>query len=415
MTRKSRWAFLAILFGLSLILRHEVLFLFTVLLALASGASALWFRFCLDGVSYRRKLDQERIFPGEEIELSIEVTNAKPLPLAWLLIRDDFPKGLSLLTGALHRQQGPASQSDTPVLSLTDMLSLRWYERVERTYRIRGQKRGVYAFGPVDLTSGDIFGFGQKHICIEGLDPLMIYPKVVPIDQLGLPSEFIPAEKPAGEFKARRKVIEDPLRLATVREYMPGDSIRHIHWKNTARLSKLQTKVFDPSASPVLVIFADLQTVHNPYSFVSEYLELIIASTASIAIHALDQRQAVGLYVNGGPSGSSYWTSVPPGRSSGQGPQILSALAPLSGFRLLPLAQLLRRSMPSLPYGSTVLAVTARPVEETMISLLTLQDAGHPILLLTVGDQVPEIPSTFTAFHLGGRDAWRRLETLELA
>jgi uncharacterized protein (DUF58 family) len=335
--------------------------------------------------------------------------------LAWLLIRDSFPKGLSLLTGALHGQQGTSGQSDTPVLSLTDMLSMRWYERVERIYRIQGPKRGVYAFGPVDLASGDIFGFGQKSTCIEGRDQLMVYPKVVPIDQLGLPSELIPAEKPAGEFKARRKVIEDPLRLAGVRDYTPGDSIRHIHWKNTARLNKLQTKVFDPGASPVLVIFADLQTVHNPYSFVSEYLELIISATASIAVHALDQRQAVGLYVNGGPSGSSYWTSVPPGRSPGQGPQILSALAPLSGFRLLPLAQLLRRSMPALPYGSTVLAITARPVEEAMISLLTLQDAGHPVLLLTVSDQVPEVPVTFATFHLGGRDAWRRLETLELA
>ncbi len=95
--------------------------------------------------------------------------------------------------------------------------------------------------------------------------------------------------------------------------------------------------------------------------------------------------------------------------------QILEALAPLSGFRQLPLYQLLDRAMPTMPYGSTATVITARPTELTQVSMLTLKDAGHPILLLTVGDQEPQVPAVFDTFHLGGRDAWRRLETLELA
>jgi hypothetical protein len=71
--------------------------------------------------------------------------------------------------------------------------------------------------------------------------------------------------------------------------------------------------------------------------------------------------------------------------------------------------------MPSLPYGSTVLAITALATEPVLGSLLTLQDAGHPVVLLTVGDQMPEIPALFATFHLGGCDAWHHLETLQLA
>jgi uncharacterized protein (DUF58 family) len=424
MTHKSWWTFLGIMFVLSLALRAHpgpsaVLFFFATLLAVASGASVLWHRYCLHGVTYQRELRDQRIFCGEETELGIEVTNAKPLPLAWLLIRDTFPRDVSLLTGALQRRDGPGGNGvaapGSSTFSLTDVLSLRWYERVQRTYRLRSEKRGVYAFGPADLTSGDIFGFGQKHLKVEALNRLVVYPKVLSVEELGLPPDLVRFEKPGGEFAARRKVIEDPLRMATVREYVPGDSIRHIHWKNTARLNQLQTKVFDPSSSPVLVLLIDLQTVHNPYGYIHEYLELIISAAASIAVHALTQRYAVGLYANGGPSGASYWTSVSPGRSPGQGVQILTALAPLSGFRLLPLYQLLRRAMPTLPYGSTALVITARPIEPILVSLLTLQDAGHPTVLLTVGDQEPKVPASFATFHLGGRDAWRRLETLELA
>jgi uncharacterized protein (DUF58 family) len=203
--------------------------------------------------------------------------------------------------------------------------------------------------------------------------------------------------------------------MAAVREYVAGDSIRHIHWKSTAKLDRLQTKVFDPSASHVVMLYADVQTVHNPYGFVSEHLELIISATASVAIYGLEQRQAVGLLVNGGPSGSSYWTSVPAGRSAGQGARILESLAPLTGFRLQPLYQILRRSMPLLPYGSTVVAITARPVEEVLVSLLGIKDAGHPVVLLVVGDEEPEIPPMFDTYYIGGRDAWHRLEALELA
>jgi uncharacterized protein (DUF58 family) len=420
MMYKLWWGFLALLFVLSIALNYNTLFFFALLLSLTVGVSTLWFRFCLHGVAYRRRLQDRRVFYGQETRLTIEITNAKPLPLAWLLVRDRFPKGVSLLTGALEsvhehdieRSMEPQAGVQAPDLasSLTDVLSLRWYERVQRTYRIQGHRRGTYTFGPAQLASGDVFGFARKWILVEDLDDLIVYPKVVPVEQLGLP-----AGKPAGEFIARRRVIQDPLRMATVREYVAGDSIRYIHWKNTAHLNQLQTKVFDPAASQVLVLFVDLQTEHNPYSFVPEYLELIITSAASIAVHLLDARQVVGLCVNGGPAGAGHWTFVPPGRSAGQGTRLLESLAPLSGFRLLPMHRLLHRSMPLLPYGCTAIVITARAHEELLTSLLTLQDAGHPTVLLTVGDQEPDIPLLFTRFHLGGRDAWQRLEALELA
>ena len=402
------WALLFIFFVSSLIVQFDLLFFFTILLSVASVASLVWSRYCLRAVTYRRVLKDDRIFAGEDTELSIEVTNAKPLPLAWLLVRDQFPEEIDLITGALDAAQGQG----TSVRILTNLLSMRWYERVRRSYRIRSGQRGVYSFGPVSLTSGDIFGFGRQSAHLEDTDPLLVYPRVVPLDRLSLPFEM-----PAGEHRATRRTIEDPLRMATVREYVPGDSMRHIHWKNTARLGLLQTKVFDPSAQQTIAIFVDLQTVENPYGLVPEYLELIIAAAASVSVHALQHRQSVGLWANGGPRQSKgHWTSIPPGRSPAQETQILGALAVLDGFRLLPFHQLLCRAMPSLPYGSTVLPITAHVTDVLWSSLLALQDVGHPILLLTVGDEEPTVErSVFASIHLGGRDAWHRLEALELA
>jgi uncharacterized protein (DUF58 family) len=400
------WMLLLFLFVLSVTLRYDVLLFSTVLLALASGASLLSFRTCLRGVVYRRRFKDEHIFCGEETDMTIEVTNAKPLPLAWLLIRDRFPPGLSLIVDDV----AGGEQRETSPPSLRDMLVLRRYERAQRAYRVLGRHRGVYAFDSVTITAGNLFGLEHKSARLDNVDRLVVYPKVVPVERLDLPFE-----RPAGQVRARRRIVEDPLRLAGVREYVPGDSVRYIHWKNTARRNQLQTKVFDPEASHVLTLFVDLQTSHDPYGAVSEYLELVISSAASIAVHALDQRQAVGLCVNGGPPETHHWTFIPPGRHPRQGTQILEALAPLEGFRTLPLSQLLVRTMPVLPYGSTVLAITARTTDPVLLSLLALEEAGHPVVLLTVGDRRPVLPETFTTFHLGGRDAWRHLEALALA
>jgi len=397
------WYLLLIfLFTLSIALRYELMFFFTVLLGLASLASNLWIRHCLEGVSYRRALGNTRLNFGEETQLSIEVTNAKLLPLAWLMVLDHFPPDVTLLT----RQPGDEPQSHI----LANLMALRWYERVRRTYRIRGDKRGEFHFGPADIISGDVFGFYWQTEAAPEADTLLVYPKVVPISRLGLPPAW-----PLPEEKASFRLIEDPLRMATVREYVPGDSMRYVHWKTTARLQRLQTKVFDPGASRVLFLFTDVQTSLNPYGMIPEYLELVITAAASIATHALAANQAVALHTNSGIGNSNNCVYVPPSRSPAQLTQILETLARLDPFRQFSLSHLLLRDMQSLPYGGTVVAISALPVEETLEALLTIQENGHPVVLLTVGEQPTRAPERLRVYHLGGRDAWHRLATLELA
>ena len=406
MVSESWWLLVILLVVGSLVVHSDVLAFLALLLVLGSIVAAVSYHYCLHGVTYRRRLGDERIFAGEGTELAIEVRNAKPMPLSWLLVRDTLPEGLSLVVE--DRSEG--NEIETSPAVLRDVLVLRWYESVERAYRVRGHRRGIYTFDRAELTSGSLFGLEQRQMQVERIDRLIVYPKVVPVDEL-----LIPFERPAGPAAARRRIVEDPLRTSSVREYVPGDSVRHIHWKVSAHRDELQTKVFDPQASEALVLFADVQTDHDPYVVVPEYLELVVSATASLAVHALHERRSVGLLANGGAPESQGWTYVPPGQHLRQGPQILEALAVLGSFRTLALGQLLLRARHSLPYGCTVAAVTARTTEPVLLALLALQDAGHPVLLLTVGDRRPNVPEQFTTYHLGGRDAWHQLETLAVA
>ena len=113
-------------------------------------------------------------------------------------------------------------------------MSLRWYERVTRHYRVTGVQRGAWAFGPARLLSGDMFGFADREATLPEIDTLLVYPRLVPLIALGLPSD-----RPFGDFRAMRRLAEDPLRLNGTRDYVAGDSMRHVHWKASARRTAL--------------------------------------------------------------------------------------------------------------------------------------------------------------------------------
>jgi len=398
------WLFLIVLFVIAVAARRGTLSVLILVLALAAGVSALWARYCLSKVTYRRKLANSHLAYGEETTLTLEFVNAKPLPLAWLLVEDQFPRALTLLT-----EQVRFTVSRERVY-LNSLVTLRWYERVTHTHRIVGSHRGQYHLGPAQLSSGDVFGFRESKREDTEVTELTVYPKVVPVSALGLP-----AGRPMGEWLGQRRVIEDPLRFSAVREYIPGDNPRYIHWRASARTGALQTKVFEPSAARTLVLVADAQTMPEAYAYIPEYLELVATSAASLALHALEQQYVVGLWTNDIGAGGRGWVEVRPSRHPQQTALLLSTLAglgPISGSQYASLLKSVRRR---LPYGATVVAITAMPDEAVYAALLALQEGGHPVQLYTVGDSPYEVPEELPSYHLGGRDAWKRLEALELA
>ena len=383
--------------------RQGMLVVFAFILAVATAASELWGRFGLSNVSYRRHLGSDRIPYGEETSLVLEFVNAKPLPLAWLLVRDRYPGDISLLTAGLGKGSPHRSAR------LVSLLSLRWYERVTRTHRIRGDHRGIHRFGPAELVSGDMFGAARHQRVDSEVDTLVVYPKVVPVHAADLP-----AGRPMGEWLARRCISPDPLRFSMVRDYSPGDNPRYIHWKATAHTLGLQTKVFDPSDTLTLTVAVDVQTSPRSYVCVSDYLEYVISAAASLAVHALDERHAVGLCANGLGGGGQRCIRIKPGRHPQQMANILTALSSLSSFRGMPFDKMLATIIPSLQLGETVVAITAAPQEPVYEVLAALKEAGHGTMLLTVGDAEATIPEQLASYHLGGRDAWHQLATLDL-
>lgn len=401
-----RWRFfLGLLFLFSVLLREPTLLLLDLLLILAALASTLWGRYSLARVTYRRRLGSQRLFLGDETTLDVEITNSKLLPLPSLQAEDRFPRGIALLKGQLEVSLFPRQGI------LRNTLSLRWYERVTRRYRLRANHRGVYELGPVILEAGDLFGFERQRRRADETERLIVYPGILSLTQLDLPAEF-----PFGEGKPIRRVVEDPLRLRGAHEYQSGDSMRHIHWKATAHTGHLQTKEYAPGASRYLVIFLNASTARHFYEGLNlPLLEFLITVAASVATAAAEEGCRVGLYVNEWGMGELYM-HVPPSARPDQLMSILEVLAQDVLWGHVPLVRLLNLELPRLPYGSTVVVISALVDEDLLSALLDVKATGRRVVLLTVGGDPPSIElDGFPVYHVRFGDESHDIERLELA
>jgi len=397
---------------ISIVLRHPVLFLISLILVLLAATSHLWAKYSLAGVTYRRAFDQHRLFFGEETEMRIELVNAKPLPLSWLRVDDAYPTALK--PDFQPRRNQPASGRQR----LVHVFSLRWYERVTRRYRLRGGQRGLWRFGPAQLRSGDIFGFDIRRKTLENAAEIVVYPLVVPVAALGLP-----ARHPFGEFRSTLRIIADPLLLAGAREYSRGDNFRHIHWKATARRRTLQTKVFEPSASRPVAIFLNVTTFEH-FSQGQDWAlqEYAITAAASLARQLWDEGHALGLYVNAlltqealfadgnGESPGSERIRIAPRQQPSQLMRVLEALARIDDRGRWTIEALLQVESGRLLFGTTIVVISAVVTRRLRLALIDLQRKGYGVALVALGDAQlePPIPGV-VYYHIGGRERWFEL------
>ncbi len=426
---KKQWYYLCIaIIIMSLLIRQPLLLVVGLLGALVLLATDTWAKYCLQDLRYQRQFSEQRVLFGEEITLSLSVENAKLLPLPWLEIEDSVPRTLTF-TG---RQLRVSTTSNMVVLE--SLFSLRWYERVTRPYTVLCNARGVHTFGPTVVRSGDVFGFLNRQESLSNRQYLLVYPLVVPITRFGLPSRH-----PFGDNRAPRRLLEDPSRVIGVRDYMYGDDLRRIHWKATARMMQLQSKVYQPTTTYTLVLFLNVVSQLDAwYGIRPELQELAICATASVADWALNEGFAVGLYANTmmympemgmlppthqeGEEKEQALEAVvadqlkrrrihlPPASNEEQRKRIMEVLARIQSYFGSSIEDLIQVERVRLPAGATVVVVTSTVSDPLLDSLARLKQSGHAVTILYIGDApLAAKLAGVTVHHMGGEETWKEL------
>ncbi len=383
-------AFFFLILGLAAGRNAALLAIGCILLAVQLVAG-WWQQNALVGVTYLRAFDRTRLFPGEPVTMTITVNNHKPLPLTWLRFDDRLPVApveagvIAEVTGETHG-----------AYNLQNVFSLSGNGRAERSCTLRFPVRGYYRVGPVVYRSGDLFTLFTVERERDYIQTLVVYPRVYPIEALGLP-----AREPFGDQRVRESLFADPIRTQGIRDYHPRDRFRDVHWKASARRGRLQTKVYDPSTGMNLVIFLNVATMHRHWmGYDPEQLERAISVAASIASYGAEQKWGIGLYANCAVPKSDQPIRVPPGRSPEQLAHILEALAATSEFATGSIEKLLQRESRRLPWAATLALVTAHTSPDITAVLLRLKEAGRRVALISLAaEPTPALPGIIS-YHV---------------
>ncbi len=338
----------------------------------AGSVSRLWSRLSLDRVRYRRELSEHRVFVGEEIDLRVSVVNDKIVPVPWMEVREQLPRAMpasvkTSIGGAIGTQY------------LMRSTSLGGNDRVEWPLQLKATKRGYYRIGPTRLRSGDLFGFFEREEEVgRPTDSVIVYPHTYEIGDLGFDSS-----RPFGDLRGGNRIFEDPTRVVGVRDYAAGDAMRRIDWYATARIGRLQSRIYEPSRSQALVIAVNIRTEPEVWRGPDPVLlERGVSLAASIARWACDHRFAVGLVATGSFPDAPRTIRIGAGNRPDQINVILEALAVVGAFTTIEMAQALEDPEYPLPPGSTIVVVTGLMTESTEAALRRLRQRGHSIHIL---------------------------------
>ena len=370
---------------------HGLVIGFGVIGLLVVGVSWLWNRVSLEEVSYRRDLSERRAFIGEEFSMSVTLVNGKPVPLARIEVHDEVPDVFTIGEAHLSVSANPNSKV------LHHATSMGWYEKIRWDYRLKCSERGFFRFGPARVESGDLFGFYSSEMTARDQDYVLVYPRVVPLHELGLPTW-----RPLGETTGGISAFWDPSRPSGIRDYQSGDPMKIVDWKASAKASQLRVRNFEPSSTITLVMVVVVETTARYWEGYSPvHLESVITTAASVASYAAERQYNLGMFSNGTPILAERPMKISPSRSPEQLTLILEALATIRPLATGPMPAQLTEHARRFPTGATLAVIVAFVQPELVEAISSLKRQGYKIVVLYLGDGVcPQMPEGVAVHEL---------------
>jgi uncharacterized protein (DUF58 family) len=253
-------------------------------------------------------------------------------------------------------------------------------------------RRGCYVPSRVTLQAGDTLGVCVRERSFPAAkEPLLVLPQPdpVPLDLTSLAGWGL-SEAESGQTEGGGI---DP---RGVREYLPGDSLRHIHWRSSARMNRLQVRQFEAGnmADATLILDTCLpRRAEQP----DPVLERAIRNVAFVARELLRAGTTVRLLGQG-----LHGAATQPKRGMRHYQTILEGLAAVEATHDTDVAAYTQRVMLDIPSHSTVFWFTADPAGLPAIARELLRRSCVPNLYLYRRGGPPDEPESGVVFARWG-------------
>ena len=352
------------------------LYYMAAILMTLPGISYLLGWYALHGLEFSREIPH-LAWEGEEGQLNYIINNPTRVTRFFLTIHEFLPDWATY------------THTKAPLFNVSAN------DEVRVTHSVRFLRRGVFQANEFEVGALDplgVFAFNRR-IPAEG--ELVVFP---------LPQAFKKTALSGSERFGWQEFTSRLLRGSSVdpdgvRPYVPGDPMRRIHWRQTARNGKLSVIEFEESQATNLVIALDLQKGTEIGDAGETTLEYGVRLAASLAQETIEYGASVRLMAANVPDteissddSKIHFAASRDGRGQSHLFLILNALARVKADSAVSMRELLKDNFAGITAGTTILIITSNPDEE-------LYDALGPIL--TVGVKVGVAYVDPTTFHHG--------------
>lgn len=207
-------------------------------------------------------LDRERVVAGSELSAELDVrNNGARLALPGIV---DVPVGAGLV------------EAHVPLL--------RPGGHHRESLVIAAHKRGIIDVGPMTITRADPLGLLRREQSWPEVQRIYVHPVTVriPSTSAGLIRDL--------EGTPSTTLVDADLSFHAVREYVVGDSQRHVHWKSTAKTGSLMVRQYEESRHARIAVLLDLQSAS--YDSEDEF-ETTVSAAASLALQGVSEGRDV--------------------------------------------------------------------------------------------------------------------------
>ncbi len=236
--------------------------------------------------------------------------------------------------------------TEIPGHKTSTVVSIKPYGTVTWTSKAILRKRGTYPLGNLTVTSVDPFGIFRRNVVFPSTEEVIIYPTIAQLSGF-----YLPEKELRGSVTRRLPSAEVTTVSTSVREYMPGDVLKNIHWPATAHKGHLMSRQFDREVENQVWLLLDLERDVQAGDELDNTEEMVVSIAASLVARFLQEGWSVGLAAQG----EGWYYS--PARENTKLEKYLDILAQVRALGTIPVELLLQDSPNFLPPGAFVLEV----------------------------------------------------------
>lgn len=212
-------------------------------------------------LAVRRRLSADRLARGEPVDVTVELRNDGWLATVPLELADDVPRPLSPGAAPARAVLDPVPRGGSAALR----------------YRLDPQRRGAWQIGPATLRIRDPLGLAARTRRYWRTNALLVLPRVEP-----LPSAPLHAGQGGGGSRRTRRRLDHGDELATLREYVPGDDLRRVHWATSARRGRVMVRENEAALQAHATVVLDTRATAYIGDGPDEGFERAVTAAASV-------------------------------------------------------------------------------------------------------------------------------------